>query len=175
MFRDRLAPTTLLLWSMSLLSMLVIHFVLLWMPAILHSTGESPARSILAGSMYSLGELAGPFITAPLADKVGIERVLSCALALGAFCVFALGVFHLPVWLFFAVLGGAGIGGSCQGGIITLSCLAYRIGIRAAGTSWAMCAGRIGSIAGPLLVVCCSRSTFRRGAYSLPSPSPHSA
>jgi hypothetical protein len=100
--------------------MLVIHFIILWMPAILHSTGESPARSIVAASMYSLGGLAGPFITAPFVDKVGIERVLSCALALGAFCVFAIGAFHLPFWLFFAVLCGAGIGGSCQGGIITV-------------------------------------------------------
>jgi AAHS family 4-hydroxybenzoate transporter-like MFS transporter len=84
-------------------------------------------------------------------DKVGIERVLSCALALGAFCVFAIGAFHLPFWLLFAVLCGAGIGGGCQGGIITLSCLAYPTGIRATGTSSAMGAGRIGSIAGPLL------------------------
>jgi hypothetical protein len=91
LFRDGLAPTTLLLWSMSLLCMLVIHFITLWIPAILHSMGESPARSILAASMYSLGGLAGPFITAPFVDKVGIERVLSCALALGAFCVLAIG------------------------------------------------------------------------------------
>jgi MFS family permease len=85
LFRDGLAPTTLLLWSMNLLSMLVIHFFMLWMPAILHSTDESSARSILAASMYSLGALAGSFITAPFMDKVGIERVLTCALALGAF------------------------------------------------------------------------------------------
>jgi AAHS family 4-hydroxybenzoate transporter-like MFS transporter len=39
-----------------------------------------------------------------------------------------------------------------MGGIITLSCLAYPTGIRSAGASWAMGAGRIGSIAGPLLV-----------------------
>jgi len=151
LFRDGLAPTTLLLWSMSLLCMLVIHSITFWMPAILHSTGESPARSILAASMYPLGGLAGPFITAPFVDKVGIERVLSCALALGAFCVLAIGAFHLPLWLLFAVICGAGIGGSCMGGIITLSCLAYPIGIRSAGASWAMGAGRIGSIAGPLL------------------------
>jgi AAHS family 4-hydroxybenzoate transporter-like MFS transporter len=151
LFRDGLAPATLLLWSMSLLSMLVIHFVMLWMPAILHGTGESPARSILAASMYSLGGLAGPFIIAPSVDKVGIERVLSCALALGAFCLFAIGAFHLPFWLLFAVLCGAGIGGTCRGGIITLSCLAYPTGMRATGTSWTMGAGRIGSIAGPLL------------------------
>jgi AAHS family 4-hydroxybenzoate transporter-like MFS transporter len=151
LFQDGLAPTTFLLWSMNLLSMLVIHFIMLWMPAILHSTGESPARSILAGSMYSLGGLAGPFITAPFVDKVGIERVLSCALALGAFCVLAIGAFHPPFWLLSAMLCGAGIGGSCQGGIITLSCLAYPTGIRSTGASWAMGAGRIGSIAGPLL------------------------
>jgi hypothetical protein len=110
LFHDGLAPTTLLLSSMSLLSMLVIHFIILWMPAILHSTGEStgetPARSILAASMYSLGGLAGPFITAPFVDRLGIERVLSCALALGVFCVFAIGAFHLPGWNHHPVLPG---------------------------------------------------------------------
>ena len=151
LFRDGLAPITLLLWSMSLLNVLVIHFIKLWMPAILHSTGESPARSILAASMYSVGALAGLFITAAFVDKVGIERVLTCALALGAFCVLAIGAFHLPLWLLFAVLFGAGIGGSCEGGITTLACLAYPTGIRSTGASWAMGAGRIGSIAGPLL------------------------
>ncbi len=151
LFRDGLAPITLLLWPMSLLNVLVIHFIKLWMPAILHSTGESPARSILAASMYSVGALAGLFITAAFVDKVGIERVLTCALALGAFCVLAIGAFHLPLWLLFAVLFGAGIGGSCEGGITTLACLAYPTGIRSTGASWAMGAGRIGSIAGPLL------------------------
>jgi AAHS family 4-hydroxybenzoate transporter-like MFS transporter len=151
LFRDGLAPITLLLWSMIMLDVLVIQLIKLWMPAILHSTGESPARSILAASIYSLGALAGLFITAPFVDKVGIERVLTCALALGAFCVFAIGAFHLPFWLLFAVLFGAGIGGSCEGGITTLSCLAYPTGIRSTGASWAMGAGRIGSIAGPLL------------------------
>ena len=149
--RDGLAPITLLLWSMTLLDVLVIQFIKLWMPAVLHSTGESPARSILAASMYSIGALAGLFITAPLVDKVGIERVLTCALALGASCVLVIGAFHLPLWLLFAVLFGAGIGGSCEGGIVTLSCLAYPTGIRSTGASWAMGAGRIGSIAGPLL------------------------
>jgi hypothetical protein len=45
--RDGPACTTLLLWSMNRLSILVIHFIMLWMPAILHSTGGSQARSIL--------------------------------------------------------------------------------------------------------------------------------
>ena len=151
LFQGGLALTTLLLWSMSLLNVLVLYFIKAWLPAILHSTGVSPARSILAASMFSLGALAGLFITALFVDKVGIERVLTYALALGAFCVFAIGAFHLPFWLLFAVLFGAGIGGSCEGGIIALSCLAYPTGIRSTGASWAMGAGSVGSIAGPLL------------------------
>jgi hypothetical protein len=66
---------------------------------------------------------------------MGIERVLSFELAFGAFCVFAIGAFHLPFWLLFAVLCGAGIGASCQAGIITLSCVAYPTGIRSTGAS----------------------------------------
>jgi AAHS family 4-hydroxybenzoate transporter-like MFS transporter len=151
LFRGGLALTSLLLWSMSLLNVLVLYFIRSWLPAILHSTGVSPARSILAASIVSLGALAGLFITAALVDKVGIERVLTCALSLGAFCVLAIGAFHLPLWLLFAFLFGAGIGGSCEGGIIALSCLAYPTEIRSTGASWAMGAGSIGSIAGPLL------------------------
>jgi AAHS family 4-hydroxybenzoate transporter-like MFS transporter len=93
----------------------------------------------------------GPFITAPFLDKVEIERVLSFELAFGALCIFAIGAFHMPSWLLFAVLCGAGIGASCQAGIITLSCLSYPTGIRSTGVSWTMGSGRIGSIAGPLL------------------------
>jgi AAHS family 4-hydroxybenzoate transporter-like MFS transporter len=151
LFRDGLALISILLWSMSLLNVLVLYFIRSWLPAILHSTGVSPARSILAASIVSLGALAGLFITAALVEKVGIERVLTCALSLGAFCVLAIGAFHLPLWLLFAVLFGAGIGGSCEGGIIALSCLAYPTEIRSTGASWAMGAGSIGSIAGPLL------------------------
>jgi AAHS family 4-hydroxybenzoate transporter-like MFS transporter len=151
LFQDGLAPTTLLLWPINLLSMVVIYFIILWMPAILHNAGESPARSVLAASMYSLGAVACPLITAPFVDKVGMERVLTCGLALGALCILSIGALHPPYWLLLIVLCGAGIGGSCQGGINTLSCLAYPAAIRSTGAGWAMGAGRVGSIAGPLL------------------------
>jgi MFS transporter, AAHS family, 4-hydroxybenzoate transporter len=140
-----------LLWAINLLSMLVIHFILLWMPAILHSGGQTPARAVLATAMYSLGAIAGPLITAPFVDNVGMERMLAWGLALGAFCVLSIGAFHLPYWLLLTVMSGAGIAGSCQGGINTLSCLAYPAAIRSTGAGWAMGAGRIGSIGGPLL------------------------
>ena len=39
LFQNGLAPSTVLLWAINLLSLLGVYFILLWMPAILHSTG----------------------------------------------------------------------------------------------------------------------------------------
>jgi len=46
---------------------------------------------------------------------------------------------------------GLTIGGGCQAGINSLSAPTYPSAIRATGAGWALGAGRIGSIAGPLL------------------------
>lgn len=41
LFQNGLAPSTVLLWAINLLSLLGVYFILLWMPAILHSIGVS--------------------------------------------------------------------------------------------------------------------------------------
>ncbi len=151
LFQNGIAPTTLLLWSINLLSLFGIYFILLWMPAILHSAGMSPSRAVFSSTMYSVGIIAGPVLVAPVVDRVGIERVLTCGLAFGALCVLSIGLFSPPLWLLTVLIGGAGIGGGCQSGINSLAGLAYPRAIRSTGAGWALGAGRIGSIAGPLL------------------------
>ena len=101
--------------------------------------------------MYSVGIIAGPVLVAPVVDRVGIERVLTYGLAFGALCVLSIGLFNPPLWLLTVLIGGAGIGGGCQSGINSLSGLAYPPAIRSTGAGWALGAGRVGSIAGPLL------------------------
>ena len=151
LFQNGIAPTTLLIWSINLLSLLGIYFILLWTPAILHSAGMSPSRAVLSSTMYSVGIIAGPVLVAPVVDRVGIERVLTYGLAFGALCVLSIGLFNPPLWLLTVLIGGAGIGGGCQSGINSLSGLAYPPAIRSTGAGWALGAGRVGSIAGPLL------------------------
>jgi MFS transporter, AAHS family, 4-hydroxybenzoate transporter len=151
LFQNGLAPTTALLWAINLLSLLSIYFTLLWMPAILHSTGVSPSRAIFGTTMYALGVIAGPLLTAPVVDRFGMERVLTCGLAFGALCVLAIGLFDPSFWLLAVLIGGAGIGGGCQAGINSLSGLVYPSAIRSTGAGWALGAGRVGSITGPLL------------------------
>jgi AAHS family 4-hydroxybenzoate transporter-like MFS transporter len=151
LFERDLASRTLLLWAINLLNLLGIYFILQWTPAILHSAGMSPSRAILGTSMYGLAVLAGSLLTATIVDRMGMERVLTCGLAFGALCVLSIGLFHPRFWLLSVLIFGAGIGGGCQGGIIALSSLMYRPAIRSTGAGWALGAGRVGTISGPLL------------------------
>ncbi len=151
LFQTGLAPSTILLWAINLLNLLGLYLILQWTPAILHSTGVSPSRAILVASMYGLGVIAGALLTAPIVDRFGMERVLTCGLAFGALCVLSIGLFHPQIWVLSLVMCGAGIGGGSQGGINSLSGLIYPPTIRSTGAGWALGAGRVGTVTGPLL------------------------
>jgi AAHS family 4-hydroxybenzoate transporter-like MFS transporter len=151
LFQRGLVSTTILLWAINLLSLLGFYFILQWTPAILHSTGIAPARAILGTTMYAAGVIAGPLLIAPIVDRFGMERVLTCGLAFGALCVLSIGLFNPRFWLLSIIIFGAGIAGGCQAGINSLSGLAYPPAIRSTGAGWALGAGRIGTITGPLL------------------------
>jgi len=151
LFQNGLGPSTLLLWAINLLNLLSLYFVLLWMPAILHSRGVSPSYAIFGATMYALGSIVGPLFTAQVVVHIGMELVLTCGLAFSALCVLALGIFNPPFWVLAAIMCGAGAGGSCQAGINSLSGLVYPPAIRSTGAGWASAVGRIGTIVGPLV------------------------
>ena len=152
LFRDGLAASTALLWPINLLNLLSNFFILLWMPAILHGIGVSPSWAIFGTTMYGLGTILGALLTAPLVDRLGVERVLTWVLAFGALCVLSIGLFDPPFGAFSVIICGAGIGvGGCQPGINSLSGRIYPPMIRSTGAGWALGAGRVGTIAGPLL------------------------
>jgi AAHS family 4-hydroxybenzoate transporter-like MFS transporter len=151
LFRDGRARSTALLWSINLLNLLTTYFLLLWTPAILHDAGAGPSAAIVAATVFSLGVIASPTLMAQIIDRLGIERVLTVALAAGASCILAIGLLDPPFALLVALVFGAGIGVGAQGGINALAALIYPPSIRATGAGWALGFGRIGGVAGPLL------------------------
>ena len=152
LFEEGLALSTTLLWAMNLLNLLSNYLILLWTPAILHGTGASPSRAIFGTSMYGFGIILGALLTAPLADRLGVERVLTYTVAFGALCTLSIGWLDVPFWLLSVVICGAGIGiGGCQAGLNSLSGRIYPSAIRSTGAGWALGLGRVGAIAGPLL------------------------
>jgi MFS transporter, AAHS family, 4-hydroxybenzoate transporter len=152
LFRDGRAPSTALLWAMNLLNLVSNFLILLWTPAILHGSGESPSQAIFATSMYGLGTILGALLTASVADRLGVERVLTYIVAFGALCVLSLGLLNPRFWLLSVIICGAGVGiGACQGGLNSLSGRIYPTAIRSTGAGWALGLGRVGAIGGPLL------------------------
>ena len=79
LFGDRLASSTVLLWAMNFLSLLAVYLILLWTPSILHMTGVSTSSAILATSIYGIGTILGPLLTASVIDR-GAEHILTLSL-----------------------------------------------------------------------------------------------
>ena len=151
LFQGERRTTTLLVWAISFLSLLTTYLVLLWTPAVLHAAGASPFQATLAGSIYSIGLIAGSFSLAAVVDRFGIERVLTFSLGFAALSLLAIGQLDPRPGQLVALLLGAGLGGSSQGGIIALCGLIYPPRMRATGAGWAIGMGRLGAIGGPLL------------------------
>jgi MFS transporter, AAHS family, 4-hydroxybenzoate transporter len=128
------------------------HFILFWLPAILHAKGLPASQAILATTMYALGSIICALVTPPIVDHFGVERIIATILRMEAACVLAVGVFELPFQVLCVVICGAGIGiGGCQHGINSVSGAMYPTAIRATGTGWALGFGRIGQIGEPLV------------------------
>ena len=152
LFRDGMASSTVLLWAMNLLNLLSLYLIQLWMPALLHVTGLSPSWAIIGTTVYALGIILGGLLTASVADRTGVEPVVTGGLAIGASCVLSVGLLDPPFWLLMVMLCGAGIGtGGCQAGLNSLAGRVYPPAIRSTGAGWALGLGRVGTIAGPLL------------------------
>jgi AAHS family 4-hydroxybenzoate transporter-like MFS transporter len=151
LFRDGRGLGTALLWTVNLLNLLTIYFLLLWTPTIARDMGFGPSAAIVATTVYSLGVVASPAATSLIVDRHGIERVVTTTLGFGAVCMLAIGLLRPPYAAFVALLFGAGCGVGAQGGVNALSGLIYPSDIRATGAGWALGFGRVGGVLGPLL------------------------
>jgi len=151
LFRDRLAVSTVLLWAMNFLCMSTFYLILLWTPSILHLAGAGTSSAIFTTSIYGIGGILGPLLTASVIDR-GAERILTYTTAFGAISVLAIGLFDMQFGLFSIVIFAAGMGmGSSQSGLNSLSGRIYPPAIRSTGAGWALGLGRVGAIAGPAI------------------------
>jgi MFS transporter, AAHS family, 4-hydroxybenzoate transporter len=151
LFHDGRACSTALVWSINFLNLLATYFLLLWTPAILHEAGANPSAAIIASTTFSLGIVASPALTAPVVDRLGIDRVVAVTLAIGACSILTIAICDARFGLLVLLLFGAGVGAGAQGAINALSGLMYPPAIRATGAGWALGFGRIGGVTGPFL------------------------
>ena len=141
---------TYLLWTCLFLAFATLYFLTMWIPKLAASTGMALNVAIYAGTVFNLGAFFGILTQGYLSGRLGLQRVICGFLMLTAGLMVVFGFVSGSLWLL--VLFGL-LGFGIQGGFVGMYALAaslYPTRIRATGVGWAVGAGRIGAVIGPL-------------------------
>ncbi len=156
LFRTIPLTTTLLLWAALFLSFATLYFLTMWIPKLAANAGLPLSLAIYAGTVFNLGAFFGIITQGYLSARLGLQRVI---------CGFLIATALLMVG--FGFISGSALGGptlrlvlfgligfGVQGGFVGMYSLAaklYPTRIRATGVGWAVGAGRIGAVIGPMV------------------------
>jgi MFS transporter, AAHS family, 4-hydroxybenzoate transporter len=153
LFIDGRAIGTLLLWVVFFSNLLVLYFLINWLPAVLQRAGLPLERAIIATVALNAGGIVGGLLLGRLVDKRQPYGVLTVAYACAAVLVAAMGALEpgsVLVLMSAIVAAGFFVIGT-QYCMNALACNFYPTALRSTGVGWAHGIGRIGSIIGPVL------------------------
>src|SRR6185312_10095813 len=167
LFRSGRAVATTLLWIVAFMNSFEIYVFASWLPTLARATGLTEQASVLTGVAMTGGGFLGTLAMGWLLDRFSIERMMAVNYAAAAGFIALLAIVAGERWSMALVSVAAGfciVGG--QTGANALIAYRHPTYIRATALAWALGAGRIASIVGPLLAGLIislgwsSRSTF---------------
>ncbi|MGE3989490.1 MFS transporter [Pseudorhodoplanes sp.] len=151
LFTRNRAAGTIALWVVFFSNLLLLYFLVNWLPSVLQRAGMPIDRAIVGVVALNAGGIIGGLLLGKIIDKVGPYMVLALTYLAAAPLVAAIGfiesfggVIAVILCAGFCVLGA-------QFGINALAANYYPTRMRSTGVGWALGMGRIGSIVGPLL------------------------
>jgi MFS transporter, AAHS family, 4-hydroxybenzoate transporter len=146
-----LKQATLSLWLGLFLIFATLYFLQSWIPKLASDAGLNSSLAIYAGTVFNLGAFFGIISQGLLSTHYGLKKTIGLLLIFTGILMFLFGFFIGTDWVL-VIFGLMGFG--VQGGFVGLYALSARLystEIRTLGIGWAMSAGRIGAIVGPLL------------------------
>lgn len=153
--KELLTPTykkaTLGLWVSIFLVFASLYFLTTWIPNLASATGLSVKLAIYAGTVFNLGAFCGIIFQGYLSSIFGLNKTIFGFLIATSVAMVVFGFFSGSI-LVLILFGLIGFG--IQGGFVGMYSLAakmYPTEIRATGVGWAIGAGRIGAVFGPLI------------------------
>jgi MFS transporter, AAHS family, 4-hydroxybenzoate transporter len=152
LFLQGRAIPTLLLWTAFFSNLMVMYFLVNWLPSLLSLGGLPLSVATLSTALLNLGGVGGAVLFSRVVNGRNALSVLSAGYLAGslALVLIARAEGNTAVLLSAAALAGAVVvGGQIAMNAVTASF--YPAAIRATGVGWALGIGRIGSIAGPLV------------------------
>jgi len=147
----RLVPT-LLLWMTFFCNLLVMYFLVNWMPSLLSLVGSSLSVATLSTAILNLGGILGALVLSYLIARYDPLLLLVVAYLSGALGLLVIGLGGNDVPLL--MMASAYVGAVVVGGQIAMNAVTaafYPASVKSTGVGWALGIGRIGSIIGPLL------------------------
>jgi len=150
LFTEGRAAGTLLLWIPFFMNLLILYFVLSWLPSLLRQSGLSIAAGVQAVTAFSVGGMIGTLAQGHIMRAIGTRTALVgefmfCILLIPSLASAASAV---PLMLSIIFMLGICVQGA-QAGLNALAAMFYPTAIRATGIGWALGVGRVGSIVGP--------------------------
>ena len=143
---------TILLWVPFFMNLLMIYFIVSWLPALLRQAAMPVSAGVKAISMFSLSGIIGSLAQGRLMNRYGaytvmVTEFIVSTLLIGslAFAAGSLSIIMLVTFILGFTIQGA------QGGLNALAASFYPTAMRSTGVGWALGIGRIGSIVGPVL------------------------
>lgn len=143
--------STFQLWMALFLAFATLYFMLNWIPKLATNAGLSLSAAIYAGTVFNLGAIVGIPMQGYCSSRFGLKKTIGTILIFTALVMLSFGFFvETDYVLVIFFLMGFGV----QGGFVGLYAVAasmYPTYIRTTGVGWAIGAGRLGGIIGPIL------------------------
>jgi AAHS family 4-hydroxybenzoate transporter-like MFS transporter len=151
LFTDGRALGTLLLWVPFFMNLLMLYFIINWLPALLRQTHMPASAGIIAVSIFSVGGILGSLAQGRMMDRWGrfavllTEFIVCLSLMSSLAYIDSFALMMATVFVLGFTVQGA------QAGLNALSATFYPTSMRSTGVGWALGVGRVGSIVGPML------------------------
>ena len=150
LFAEGRTLTTLSIWVVYFITLLIIYLLLNWLPTLMIRQGFAPAQAQLLSLAFNLAAAAGSVLLGMATDRLGPARTVPLAyfLMLAAAAVVALANSYGAYLAGFTAMGFLLLGGqNCLNGVIPNF---YPVEARSLSVGAAVGTGRIGSVVGPL-------------------------
>jgi AAHS family 4-hydroxybenzoate transporter-like MFS transporter len=153
LFQQGRAFGTFMLWLALFMNLMVIFFVLQWLPSIFTMVGYTQSEATTAATWATGGGIVAALILGPLMDRFGPYRVIMALFMLGGAFLFFTGLsaHSAAVLATFMAFVATGSVSGIQKCINALMVFYYPIALRSTGLGWAFGVGRFGAMIGPVL------------------------
>lgn len=148
LFTEGRTAGTILLWVPFFMNLLVLYFIVTWLPSLLRAAATPPE----VATVFGVGSIIGSFTQGPLMNRIGVYASLLAefGLCIALAASLALVATSFPLVMAVTFVLGLSVTGA-QSGLNALSASFYPTSIRSTGVGWALGIGRIGSVVGPIL------------------------